>query len=498
MGNEDYIDEDLLAELSDDVLEPDISSFDMSSAEDKVSENTGFNKDIDDLSSDEAFSRISVSAYSQTDSKEDKAVDKISDSEEGEDKTDGNKTDEGKSSSSDINKTHKDKADEDKTCENENKTSKDGVKYAGCDDSVDEFIKREAEKNEKENSKKNKKDSGNKKKFDEAKEGDKGFQKNNQAESNTEKTDPSGFSEDMEGEAGTTTEFNIYSDSESKTVVDDPYLYYMSNYKKAEEMCAACHYKNNFHSCGECKSKQEADYYKKAYEEAVSKDNAAGKKNSPKDKALKEGSSKEPKDVEADENSVLSVFSNPDVKKVGIYIASVAAIILSLVLISCFTKSSSKAENVQNEKFVKNSESISEKNNTVMYSNAATITDILFSGDEVYENAYSEAYGSIGDITSSRFETLDDLTFYLDSNFSSILADEKLLITKFKNEEISQKEFMNEMNSYISEADSLNHLLISNRETYNLEGKSSEYDSLSEKADTVIMYGDSAVYINCK
>lgn len=98
--------------------------------------------------------------------------------------------------------------------------------------------------------------------------------------------------------------------------------------------------------------------------------------------------------------------------------------------------------------------------------------------------------------TSSRFETLDDLTFYISSNTNSILADEKVVETSYKNGEISYDEFINLMNGYIEDMDTLNHLLISNKETYNGEDKGDVYNELLDDVNTVIMYGDTVVYNN--
>lgn len=111
--------------------------------------------------------------------------------------------------------------------------------------------------------------------------------------------------------------------------------------------------------------------------------------------------------------------------------------------------------------------------------------------DEVQEAAYNSMTETN---MSSRFESLEDLTFYLNSNMASILAYEKALATQYSNGSISSDYYYSELSVYLDYTNTLNHLLTINKNTYKSEGKEDEYDTLVNDMDALILYGDTLYY----
>ncbi len=122
-------------------------------------------------------------------------------------------------------------------------------------------------------------------------------------------------------------------------------------------------------------------------------------------------------------------------------------------------------------------------------------TDLNLTESSDYDDIRQSAYDSMSETNeSNRFKTLDELTFYIQSNIDSTLSYEKALANQYESGAISSEYFYSELGVYIEYADSLNHLLTINKTTYENEGKMSDYEELSESMDTLILYGDNLNY----
>ena len=123
-------------------------------------------------------------------------------------------------------------------------------------------------------------------------------------------------------------------------------------------------------------------------------------------------------------------------------------------------------------------------------------TPVLLSNEEeqeksVYEEAEERAYKALEENNNStRFETLDDLTLYLDANISATLSNEKTLVYKYENGAIDKEEYLRKANEYVSFTDELNHLLVANKNNYTRESKENTYDKLNSSLDSLMVYGD--------
>lgn len=95
---------------------------------------------------------------------------------------------------------------------------------------------------------------------------------------------------------------------------------------------------------------------------------------------------------------------------------------------------------------------------------------------------------------SSRFANLDELSYYINSQLSSVIANEKMLLNQYKNGEITKDEYKESIQKYIDDVNYYNHLLVANKSLYEDEGKSGDYDTLSENINNVIIYGDELLY----
>lgn len=101
---------------------------------------------------------------------------------------------------------------------------------------------------------------------------------------------------------------------------------------------------------------------------------------------------------------------------------------------------------------------------------------------------------STSELKSDRFETLDDLTLYIQSSQGYILSGEKQAATQLKNNSISVEEYNRMMTAYIEAADEINHLLLLNKGIYKENKKYETYKALAENMETVLCYGDTALY----
>lgn len=94
---------------------------------------------------------------------------------------------------------------------------------------------------------------------------------------------------------------------------------------------------------------------------------------------------------------------------------------------------------------------------------------------------------------SSGFETIDDLTLYINSNQGVILTEEKTLVSKFNNGQISRKDFLEKMGEQTDALDELAHLLNANKSVYENHGQLDKYEALDKNIDTIMSYGDQAI-----
>lgn len=95
--------------------------------------------------------------------------------------------------------------------------------------------------------------------------------------------------------------------------------------------------------------------------------------------------------------------------------------------------------------------------------------------------------------SSSRFNTLDELTAYIQSNQGVILSTMQLAEIQLQNEEISHEQYISQMNTYIAAANELNNLLLANASVYSEEQQQDTYNNLVQSMNTVIVYGATAI-----
>jgi len=96
--------------------------------------------------------------------------------------------------------------------------------------------------------------------------------------------------------------------------------------------------------------------------------------------------------------------------------------------------------------------------------------------------------------TTSRFQTLDDLILYINSEQGVILSKEKTLVTQFAGGLISKKQFLSEMQEQMDLLDDINRLLLVNKELFNKNGEEETYNILTDNMETIIIYGSKEVY----
>ena len=121
------------------------------------------------------------------------------------------------------------------------------------------------------------------------------------------------------------------------------------------------------------------------------------------------------------------------------------------------------------------------------------------SSDAEQENIYNDTYSSATTQStqeSSRFENLDELTFYIKSKTSAVLADEKALYNQYNGGGLSSDDFKSKIQEYIDQVDGLNHLLVLNKGSYEDEGELNTYNELLDNISTLTAYGDTILYGN--
>lgn len=90
----------------------------------------------------------------------------------------------------------------------------------------------------------------------------------------------------------------------------------------------------------------------------------------------------------------------------------------------------------------------------------------------------SPSVGEIFGLADSRFETLDDLTNYLNTAITTISAKTNDLVLQYENGEISRNEYQSTLNTYYQAIVELAQLLVANKQVYTDEGQVDIYETL--------------------
>ena len=132
----------------------------------------------------------------------------------------------------------------------------------------------------------------------------------------------------------------------------------------------------------------------------------------------------------------------------------------------------------------------SREETTEMTKVEAAVTVTSDNGD-YYESIGKQSYKTL-EMTnkSSRFENLDELSFYLESNINATLSNEQALYNTYTSGNCSKAYFIYNLNEYIEFTDEMSHLLTANKSLYKEEGKEERYYELSDSLDVLMVYGD--------
>lgn len=214
----------------------------------------------------------------------------------------------------------------------------------------------------------------------------------------------------------------------------------------------------------------------------------------------------EPKKEETSVNKEKEPFTLPlFVKKFAVVVAAMVLLVLIPLLFSKGGKKDApklqKASETTTEVSVTEAvvtEQITEQTTTEsqfiegnMVPAAPSSSDI----DTPFADARDFAYNfTDGGTSSSRFETLDDLTFYIDGELNSALSAEKQAFNAYQSGTASADDVRAIVSEKAQSADKINHLLVSNKNEYKKAGKESDYNTMKENLDALIVYGDTLLY----
>lgn len=95
------------------------------------------------------------------------------------------------------------------------------------------------------------------------------------------------------------------------------------------------------------------------------------------------------------------------------------------------------------------------------------------------------------DSESNRFDTVDDLTLYIQSSTAFYLSTEKQLYTKYKNGTVGKQDLRESIYDCTEKLNNIYHLLIMNKAVYDENNLSDTYEQLMSNINTVFVYGDS-------
>lgn len=198
------------------------------------------------------------------------------------------------------------------------------------------------------------------------------------------------------------------------------------------------------------------------------------------------------------DNSLYKTYKPPirlsmGVKKVIAFAAMVVILIGIPLIVSIINKVDNNTE--------KTKVYDSEYKNTTEYNNKpeTTKTNNSNSGDDLYNEiarANNELFkgNNYDNSNKSRFSSFDELSAYIDENTNNLYSKEIKIVNAYKQRNISKEIFFEEMNSCIEEVNTLNHLLLVNKQGYENNGKTLDYNTLSSNLETLTVYGDLGVY----
>lgn len=170
--------------------------------------------------------------------------------------------------------------------------------------------------------------------------------------------------------------------------------------------------------------------------------------------------------------------SNDFLKKMCV---SAAAVIIILLIPIIFAVASSKQDI-----------NINKKVSTTQLSSADPNSKLDTSGFENLLSTKQETPKTEKtDSASNRFETVDDLTLYIQSSTAFYLSTEKQLYTKYRNGVIDGQALKDNIYDCTEKLNSIYHLLIINKAVYEENNISDTYDQLISNINTVFVYGDS-------
>ena len=190
-------------------------------------------------------------------------------------------------------------------------------------------------------------------------------------------------------------------------------------------------------------------------------------------------------------------------KKALMFVAMFVVVIGIPVIISISGKKTVIKENNTVEHPVNNDSNVT--NTTTQYITTESYTPSITSeiNSEIYNDilqgneglqVFEEEMSQQETVSESRFETLDDLTTYIDLQTSDLYAKEVQTVNNYKQKNITRENFLSEMNGYIEEVNALNHLLLVNKNGYISDSKETTYNTLYNNLESLMIYGDMAIY----
>jgi hypothetical protein len=314
------------------------------------------------------------------------------------------------------------------------------------------------------------------------------YKNQNNTEDNTEET-TKGTEESTEDNAEDNAEDNN-EDNETETS-NESYEEYNTRYESATHVESTVenpyqYYARNYQNCDGCKYREQS--LKAEYQNSQSETQYTNANNNVYNNGYNEDD--DYREAETSKKNRVNRMERRVIKfspKTLIYTGSLVAIILVLILVAVFTGKS---------------KTVNTKDDNVVLANAGSTESgfqfVTSTSEETYSSAYNDAYSSIQNATTNKWKTLDELSFYIDGELRSILAGEKVVENEYQNGEVTADSYLEQMNDYSEQVNTLNHLLIANKTLYDNEDKTEEYNTLLDNLNTVIIYGDSSVYNNIK
>lgn len=95
---------------------------------------------------------------------------------------------------------------------------------------------------------------------------------------------------------------------------------------------------------------------------------------------------------------------------------------------------------------------------------------------------------------STRFSTLSDLTYYIESFTNYYYSLELQLYTRYENEDLTRDEMVEIISGYTEEINTVYHLLTVNKSVYEENDMADTYSELNEEINELIIYGDMIIY----